>query len=116
MAQIRYIESKDAIREELIGRAQQRRTMSYGELSSIVGVPLRGPWRPVLDVISREESAAGRPDITHLLINVRTGMTSRVEFEDARPRDPAHRARLREIQETCWAHHSPSSSCSSTPA
>ena len=48
-------------------------------------MPARGPWKPVLDEIAREETASGRPDITFLVINKQTGFPGQIGFKPAKP-------------------------------
>jgi hypothetical protein len=44
---------------------------TFRAFAALVGMPIQG-WKPVLEVISAEETAEGRPDITFLLLNRHT--------------------------------------------
>jgi hypothetical protein len=82
---IPYIDRKPAIIATLSQCARQRQTIFYGELGQKVDVPPRGPWKPVLDDIAREETANGRPDVTFLIINKQTGFPGQIGFKPAKP-------------------------------
>lgn len=88
-----YFEKKAAIRAELLSVATSRplRTVTYGEFGARVGIPARGPWKRILDLIAEEETAHGLPDITFLVVNKSTGYPSQIGFEDARPPSPSQR-------------------------
>jgi hypothetical protein len=81
----------DAIRATLLRLAREGRTIFYGELGQAVGIPARGPWKPVLDEIARLETAEGRPDITFLVINKQTGLPGQIGFKPAKPPTPGQR-------------------------
>ncbi len=80
---IRHLDKKEAIRQELLRCARAGETIFYSELGNRVGIPPQGPWKPILDVISRE-TAAGDPDITFLVINKQTGLPGQIGFEPAK--------------------------------
>ncbi len=82
---IPYIERKADIRALLLDRARAGETIFYSDLGRQVGIPSRGPWKPILDDIAREEISSGRPDITFLVINKQTGLPGQIEFEPAKP-------------------------------
>jgi hypothetical protein len=88
---IPYRDKKDAILEVLLECAQQGQTIFYGDLGIKVGVPTRGPWKPILDEIAREETTSGRPDITFLVINRQTGLPGQIGFKPAKPPTPEQR-------------------------
>jgi hypothetical protein len=94
-----------AIRSELIELAIDGETTSYKRLSKIVDMPVRGFWTGVLNQLSREETAAGRPDITHLVINKKTRVTSHIEFESAHKPTDAQRRRHKEILKEIYAFY-----------
>lgn len=85
MTTIPYIEHKDAIVAILRDRAKQKRTIYYGELGAAIGVPAQGPWKPILDEISREETDADRPDITYLVVSKATNLPGQIGFKPAKP-------------------------------
>src|SRR6476620_4860500 len=47
-------------------------------------MPVQGPWKSVLDAISREETNQGLPDITFVLVNKSTGYPSQIAFSQSR--------------------------------
>jgi hypothetical protein len=79
-----FLERKDAIRRELLKWARKGRLVTYSDLGRAVGVPTRGPWKPVLDLISTEESERSAPDLTFLVKNKQTGLPSQIGFVGAR--------------------------------
>lgn len=81
----------DAIRARLLQLAREGRTIFYGELGAAVGIPARGPWKPVLDEIARLETTDRRPDITFLVINKQTGLPGQIRFRPAKPPTPDQR-------------------------
>lgn len=89
MAVIPYLEHKDAIVTILRKRAEQRHTIYYGELGAALGIPAQGPWKAVLDTISLEETAAGRPDISYLVVSKKTNLPGQIGFKSANPPSPA---------------------------
>ena len=68
----RYGDRKEKIRTVLLQRASEGRTILYSELGSLVGIPPTGPWKPVLDEISREETGKRLPEITYLVLSKKT--------------------------------------------
>jgi hypothetical protein len=90
---IPYLNRKGAIIAALTQCARQGRTIFYGELGQQVDVPARGPWKPVLDEIAREETASGRPDITFLVINKQTGFPGQIGFKPAKSPQPTSNGR-----------------------
>jgi hypothetical protein len=57
----------------------------------MVGIPAQGPWKPILDLISHEETDKGLPDITFLVINKQSGLPGQIRFELAKPPTPEQR-------------------------
>jgi hypothetical protein len=88
---VRYGDRKDQIRKILEACARKRETIFYSDLGPQVRIPQTGPWKPVLDLISLEERAAGRPDITYLVISKTSGLPAQIEFEEAKPPRPDQR-------------------------
>lgn len=80
MTKVFYLDRKDAIRAAIVKRAKQRATMTYTELGAEVGIPPTGPWKGVLDHLAREEVAAGRHDLTYLVVSKTTGLPSQIGF------------------------------------
>jgi hypothetical protein len=72
---------------------------TYGDFGPRVGIPARGPWKKVLDLISAEEVKRGLPDVTFLLLNKTTGYPDKIGFVEAKPPSAAQRAKARtEVQ------------------
>ena len=80
---VAYGDRKASILEVLIAEARSKRTIRYGVLGAKIGIPARGPWKAVLDELGRDEVAAGRPDITYLVVNARTGLPGQIALEPA---------------------------------
>jgi hypothetical protein len=100
-----YGNRKDAIRAELLRLAREGRTIFYTQLGEAVDIPARGPWKPVLDEISREETASGLPDITFLVINKQTGLPGQIGFKPAKPPTPEQRRMADEVIKAVFAHY-----------
>ena len=84
---IRYLAKKPNVRRELLklASAEPIRPLTYGKLAERVSIPARGPWKGLLDLIAHEETIAGRPDITLLVVLKRTGYPGQINGESARP-------------------------------
>jgi hypothetical protein len=104
---ITYGHRKDAIRTELVRLARGGQTIYYAKLGEAVGIPARGPWKPVLDEIAREETAKGLPDITFLVINRQTGLPGQIGFKPAKPPTPEQRGMADEEIGKVFAHYRP---------
>jgi hypothetical protein len=104
---IPYLDRKAEIITTLSQRAKSGRTIFYGELGEEVGIPPRGPWKPILDEIAREETARGRPDITFLVINKQTGLPGQIGFRPARPPTLDQRRMADDVIQKVFAYHRP---------
>ncbi len=82
MAKIPHIGKQSLIRSELMkcATANPMEFPTYSEFAPRVGMPIQGPWKGVLDAISRTETRQGLPDITFVLINKSTGYPSQIGF------------------------------------
>ena len=101
MRSIPYIDKKALIRSELLkcAKAKKMRVLTYAEFGERVGIPTRGPWKPILDLIAREETDQGLPDITFLIVTKRTGYPGQIGFKRADPPTPSQKGiALKEIQ------------------
>ncbi|RWQ12712.1 hypothetical protein [Mesorhizobium sp.] len=103
---VTYLWQKDAIVRVLHDRAKQRRTIFYSELGATLGIPAQGPWKPILDEISREETAAGRPDITYLVVSKTTNLPGQIGFTAAKPPSADQTKRALETIEAVFEHYS----------
>jgi hypothetical protein len=56
--------------------ARARATISYGEMTRGLGIAAQGPLKPVLHMLAHKEINAGCHDMTHLLVNGKTGISS----------------------------------------
>ena len=108
---ISYIDKKDLIRSELmkLATAKPIRLLTYGEFGRRVGIPSRGPWKGILDLIAKEEKDSGRPDITFLIINSKTRYPSQIGFVDAVPPTEAQKQVARAEFRKIAARYSPGS-------
>ena len=104
---IAHGDRKDAIRAELLLRASEGRTIFYEELGRMLAIPTRGPWKPVLDEISREETGKGLPDITFLVISKRTGLPGQIGYKPAKPPTAQKRRVADETIQKVFAHYQP---------
>jgi hypothetical protein len=68
-----------------------RKTIHYGELGRIVGMPAQGPWKNILDEIAKEETSQGRPDFTYLVISRQSGLPGQIGYQPAKPPTPDQR-------------------------
>jgi hypothetical protein len=66
----------------------------YSDFAPRVGMSARGPWKKVLDEISREETEKELPDITFLLKRKSTGYPGQIDFKKAETPD---------VQQKIWA-------------
>jgi hypothetical protein len=94
-----YGDRKEKIRTILLGLAREGRTIFYKELGQLVGMPTAGPWRPVLEEISREEKSKGLPDITFLVVSKASGLPGQTEF------NPVQQRLAKETIEQVFAHY-----------
>lgn len=99
MTKIRYADRSREIVAVLRYCAMEKRTITYSQLAKILGIPSQGPWKPVLDEISGEETAAGRPDITYLVVSKGNGLPGQIGFEPAKPPTDEQRRKAKEIIE-----------------
>ena len=106
--QVRYVDKKIAIRDALLKSASSGNAISYSELGKLVGIPAQGPWKPVLDIIAKEETSAGRPDITFLVIKKSTGLPGQIGFEPAQKPTPEQRQYAAEELEKVFQWYSTS--------
>lgn len=108
-----YGERKAAIRAVLEACARKCRTISYRELGHAVGIPVEGPWKPVLDQISREEVANSLPDITYLVVS-RDGLPSQIGFDPAKPPSEDQLQRAVNEMKRIFAHYGCKQPCPET--
>jgi hypothetical protein len=83
------------ISDALLDYARQGQFPYYGDLAAKIGMSPQGPWKKVLDAISKQETAAGRPDITFVLRNRRTGLPGQIGFVAAQNPTMAQRTLAR---------------------
>ncbi len=101
-----YNAKKGVVLAELEKLARQGKTVRYRELGEAVGIPARGPWKALLDEISRDQTAQGLPDITHLVVGADTRYPHQINFEDARPPSEAQKAEFERIMVSICDHYS----------
>jgi hypothetical protein len=100
MAKIPHIGKQSLIRGELMkcATASPMEFPTYKAFAPRVGMPVRGPWKGVLDAISRAETQHGLPDITFVLVNS-SGFPSQIGFMPSKKPTPQQIAHARaEIQ------------------
>src|SRR5271154_467277 len=102
---IPYEDKEDEIRLALVKMAKHRKKLDYVEFGELVGIPTQGPWNPILDRISLKERAAGRPDITYLVVRKRTGYPVQIEFTPATKPSTAQKAIADEVFKEIFAFY-----------
>jgi|SRR6185437_45627 len=90
------------VRDALIRFAKQGIFPYYSE----VGFGARGPRKIVLDRVSKVETAAGRPDITFILRNIK-GYPSQIGFHSSKPPTPDQKHRARQEADKIIAFYCP---------
>ena len=88
---IPYENRKQDILRVLRKAARNGKKITYGELGQTLGIPGRGPWKGVLDEISREEVEANRPDVTFMVVLARTGYPGQIGGAPANPPSDAQK-------------------------
>jgi hypothetical protein len=102
---IPYEDREDDIRLALVKMAKGRKKFDYARFGALVGIPTEGPWNPILDKISLKERAAGRPDITYLVVRKRTGYPVQIEFSPATKPSAAQKAVADEVFKEIFAYY-----------
>ena len=102
---IPHEDREDAIRQALVKMARGRKKLDYEKFGALVGIPTAGPWNPILDKISLAERAAGRPDITYLVVRKRTGYPIQIEFSPAVTPSAAQKAIADEVFKEIFAYY-----------
>ena len=96
---IPHSDKKDLIRSELLkcATATPMQFPTFRALAARAGMPIQGPWKPILDVVSAEERNQGLPDITFLLLNRHTRYP--MQIGPVRSNDPTPEQRERARRE-----------------
>jgi hypothetical protein len=102
---IPYEDREDEIRLALVKMAKGRKKLDYEKFGALVGIPTAGPWNPILDKISLKERAAGRPDITYLVVRKRTGYPIQIEFEPSITPSAAQKVLAEEVFKEIFAYY-----------
>ncbi len=98
---IPHSDKKDLIRSELLkcATATPMQFPTFRAFAARVGMPIQGPWKPILDVVSAEERNQGLPDITFLLLNRHTRYPMQIGPVRSNDLTPEQRERARrEVQ------------------
>lgn len=95
LKKIRYLDKKDLIRNELLKCARAGEMPFYKEFGERVGIPPQGPWKPILDLISDEQTKMGCSDITFLLRKKETGLPGQIGFVQAKNPTPDQRKKAK---------------------
>jgi hypothetical protein len=103
--QISYEDRENDILLALVKLAKAKKKMNFTQFGDLLGIPTKGPWRPILDKISRQERAANRPDITYLVVRKRTGYPGQIEFEISTTPSAAQRAVADKTFEEIFAYY-----------
>jgi hypothetical protein len=102
---IPYEDREDEIHLALVKMAKGRKKLDYEKFGALVGIPTAGPWNPILDKISLKERAAGRPDITYLVVRKRTGYPVQIEFSPATKPSTAQKLIADEVFKEIFAYY-----------
>ena len=73
----RFTDDKARVRDELEQRAKARATITYGEVSVLVGLANQG-LAPILNAIRDEEAKCAKPDLGCLVVRADTGFPCNV--------------------------------------
>jgi hypothetical protein len=106
---IRYIEKRGLIEREFAkcARAKPMERPTYTQFGERVGIPPQGPWQPVLDAIDNDADKAGRPDLTFLITNARTGYPSRIARKTTKQPTPEQKERARKKMQEIIDEYNP---------
>jgi hypothetical protein len=103
---------KARIRAELLkcAKARPMEILFYSDFAPRVGMSPQGPWKKVLDEISREETEQGRSDITFLLRKKSTGYPGQIGFRSVQIPDSQQKAKARAELQKIIDEYSPGTS------
>ena len=102
---IKFADRKEGICAELRRLAKKGQTIYFSELGKKFGIPRQGPWKPVLDEISREEIGKGLPDLTVLVIAKQCGLPGQLAFKATLPPSPEQRKLANTMIEKVFAYY-----------
>ncbi len=100
-----YASKKPDVIRVIEEHAKGRKKLTYGDLGKLVGIPSQGPWKALLDEVSKDYTGRGLPDITHLVVGSGTGYPHQIDFEDARTPTAAQKAKADHIIESVFNHY-----------
>ena len=99
-----YASKKPDVVRVLEEHAKARKKLPNGDLGKLVGIPSQGPWKALLDDVSKDHTGRGLPDITHLVVGSGTGYPHQIDFEDARTPTAIQKAKADKIIESVFDH------------
>ena len=102
---VQYAGKKAHILSVLVEEAKLGRTITYGQLGKRIGIPAMGPWKGVLDELGSDETGAGRPDITYLVVKSSTGYPGQIGFEASSTPTSAQRLHADKVIADVWAFY-----------
>jgi hypothetical protein len=105
---IRHLDKKDIIHAGLLGavKAKPIKKIYYGEFGAKTNTGPRGPSKEVLDLIASQEMAAGRPDITVILVRRDTGYPGQIDgLETGKPKQSQMQRAREKMQEVIDAYN-----------
>ncbi|MCK9913069.1 hypothetical protein MXD81_28215 [Microbacteriaceae bacterium K1510] len=78
---IRQIDKRDLVQSEIMKavRADPLRTITYSELGAITDTGPRGPSKDLLDYIADQQTLAGLPDITVIVVRRDSGYPGQID-------------------------------------
>jgi len=95
---IRKLDKKDVVHAGLLKAVKAKPPVKiyYGQFGAKTSTGPRGPSKDLLDLIADEEKAAGRPDITVILVRRNTGYPGQIDGKESKRPTSAQRQRARE--------------------
>ncbi|HTB00963.1 MAG TPA: hypothetical protein VK804_10850 [Bradyrhizobium sp.] len=105
---IRHLDKKGIIHAGLLDaiKAKPIKKIYYGEFGARTQTGPRGPSKQVLDLIADEEKAAGKPDITVILVRRNTGYPGQIDGKETKkPTDAQKRRAHEKMQEAIDAYN-----------
>ncbi|MGO6724288.1 hypothetical protein ACC717_27300 [Rhizobium ruizarguesonis] len=104
---VKFINSKDEVRDALFQVAKNGLPMTYESFGQIVGIWRMRGAKDLLDLIAKEEQAKGEPDITYMLRSATTKYPSQIGGQPAKPPTTEQMLRARQEMQAVINRHCP---------
>ena len=66
---------------------------------------LGGLGKPILDKISKEETDAGRPDVTFMVVSAKNGLPAQIDFRPANPPSSDQKEQAKTVIEEVFQYY-----------